>query len=1015
MNTNRKSKIRNLLCSIIAIFAFALANISLLSFKATNEVYADSNASNEIEINNSNFTKDSSNIFPIKSVSGFTAYSNNEEASVTNPNCGVIDLSDDDYSTRFSIAKENRVEIDNRVLMLTSESTNVNFGYRTSNSISMNANSNYMITVDVYTEENADIANISLYNGSNTLTELNGINSHNTWTTYHLFVKTAEEALDIKLGLNIVNQGTVLFDNISCYEISNADLVDKIQKQTDAGIQYAYQNEVDADHLVVNYTISNNKFFDGTNYVTLSTTNFIENKNDEDYTEISTVVDNDGTNNSAIKINNKQKTFVEYTTANDLLNFEQGLVYKVSISAKAKNLSGKASLRLVESDLTEEETSEEMEEKTITISSNTSSTINNNYQSFVFYVKSNPKKDTDYKLVISLGAEDNLTSGELYISQINVTKIKTSDIQSVSNSKTIDLVGDYALSGNSLYINNGKFDAYSIEDVKNPFPAKATNWTETTGTGTQAYGIINTLNDNFSNLTNKLNYPYASEQNENILMMYNENADTLIYTSESKSLSANSYHKFTIDVQSQAEAVKLSLMAKKDGNEFEIASKSILTGSQNWSTLTFYIKTGSQPIDAYLKATLTSNNQACAFLDNATFDYPSANETGYNNASNSDTTAKVDLTDLLSNNLFTGEENSNAVYEIVDLNSADYSELVGNENVESFEKFVAENKNIIKLQNLNDTDYFVASNIAYKMTSGKKYKLTINVYSIGLKTEVEDADLEKLGFGIKLTGFEKSFYAQQSNLVWTTYTLYINPNSDVTSYLELSLGNDDLAASGTVYFGDIQFVELDDEEDFDNIKNQGSTLALTEVEQTSTDDSEDNETSKEEKSEIDKQTLLYLIPSIIFAIAIVITIVGVFARKIKWKKPSRKTKNSYDRKQTVSKQYYERKATMLREEKLRELNKQLEDLHNDRIKFEDEYKQNLSKLREMKIKRASKLEIAKLEREMKKNQKTSSVIGISVSKIEREIEYMKTELYYNSLVKKLSIQGVEESEDSKSE
>ena len=64
----------------------------------------------------------------------------------------------------------------------------------------------------------------------------------------------------------------------------------------------------------------------------------------------------------------------------------------------------------------------------------------------------------------------------------------------------------------------------------------------------------------------------------------------------------------------------------------------------------------------------------------------------------------------------------------------------------------------------------------------------------------------------------------------------------------------------------------------------------------------------------------------------------------------------------------------------------------------------------MKIKRASKIEIAKLEHEMKKAQKLSASIGMSVSKLEREIEYMKTDLYYNSLVKKLASQGVEETE-----
>ena len=1009
MNTNRKSKIRNLLCSIIAIFAFIFTNIFLLSTKATN-VYADLSNSNKIEINNENFTKDSGNIFPIKSVTGFTAYSNNEEASNSNPNCGVIDLLDDDYATRFSIAQENRLGIDNRVLMLSSESQDINFGYRTKEAIKMNANSNYMVTVDVYTEQNAEIANISLYNNNEVFTSLSKVSSYCTWTTYHLFVKTAEEAVELKLGLNIVGQGSVLFDNISCYELNNKELQDKIEKQTTSHIEYAYKNEVNNELTVANYTANDNQLYTGSKYISLPTTNFIDGKNDEEYTEISTVNDSDGTNSSAIKINNKQKTFVEYTTADAIINAKQGLVYKVSVTAKTKSLSGKASLRLVDTSITEELTSEEKEKNTISITSNTSSSVNNNYQNFVFYIKSSPKKDTNYKLVISLGEEENLTSGELYISQINVTKIKTSNIKSDSNCKTIDLVDKYALSGNSLYVNNGEFDAYSIEDAEKPFPAKASNWTETTGTGIQTYGVVNTLKANFDKLTNKLIYPYVDETNENILMMYNQNADSLIYTSESKSLTANGYHKFTIDVQSQAESIKISLMAKKEGNEFEIASKSILTGAKTWTTLTFYIKTGSQPIDAYLKASLISSNEACAFIDNVTFDYPSAHEKGYNEATNSDFTAKVDLTDLLSNKLFTAEANENANYEIIDLENADFNTLVGSENVENFEKFTFENKKVIKLQNRNDTDFHASSNLAYKMSSGKKYKLSIDVFSVGLRTEVEDADFDKMGFGIKLSGFEKSMSAKQTNGLWKTYTFFINPENDVTSYLELHLGSEDLAISGTVYFGNIQFVELEEDEDFENLKTMENTLVLKEVEKSKEEDNKKDETTNEEKSEIDKQTLLYLIPSIVFALAIVITIVGVFSRKIKWKKRSKKSKNAYDRNKTVNKQYYERKATMLREQKLRELNKQVEDLHKERLSYEEEYKHNISKLREMKIKRASKIEITKLEHEMKKAQKLSASIGMSVSKLEREIEYMKTDLYYNSLVKKLASQGVEETE-----
>jgi len=1016
MNTNIKSKTKTFICSIIAAFAFVLASLSMLNFnKSTKHVNAAVDLSNTIEIDNSNFTKDTDNVFPIKTISDFTAFSNNTEASATNPNCGVIDLTDDEYSTRFAIAKESREGIDNHVLMLTSESTNINFGYRTKKAISMKANSNYMLTVDVFTENNAGLAQIALYNDSKVFTEIKNINSYSTWTTYHLFVKTAEDALDLKLGLNLTNKGTVLFDNIACYQINN-DTLKSIKSHQETLIesaieadgytylQYAYANEVDAANEVIRYTANNNSFFDGSNNINLQNTNFIAEKNDTDYTEISTVLDSDGTNKKAIKIHNLQKTFIEYT-AKDLLTFEQGLIYKVEILAKTKNISGNANLKLVQTDLEEGKTGKDSE--VISISSATSNSVNNNYEAYNFYVKASPKKDGKYNLVASLGSIDNLASGEFYISQILVTKVKTSNIP--SSAKVIDLVSDYALSGNSLYVNNGEFDAYSIENLTNPFPATAANWTVSKGTGTQAYGVINTKQSNFDALENKMFYPYETETNENLLMMYNEDEDILTYTSESKSLSANSYNKFNITVQSQAAELKISLFAKKDGKEFEIASLSTQTGSKVWEELTFYVKTGSQPIDVSLKATLNSTTKACAFIDDVKFNYPSAHEAGYNACSNSKTCAKVDLTNFMSSNFFEGEENTNAKFEILDLSKVNAETLVGFENVESFEKFAGENKNVIKLTNLTDTDYNVTSNLGYKLTKDTKYKFTIDVYTIGLQTEEEDPDLDKLGFGIKLTGFENEFVAKQSNNVWTTYTFYIQPDTDVTSYIELSLGNNDLSATGVAYFGNIQFVESVSDTEFDNATESASTMLLK---TTSSDkeDSDDETTSPDETKPIDKQTLLYLIPTIIFALAIVICVVGVFVRKIKWKKPSKKSKNAYDRNKTVSKQYYERKATMIREEKLRELNKQLQSLHDDRIKFEEEYKQNISKLREMKIKRASKHEIAKLEAEMKKNQKISSTFGLSVSRIEREIEYMKTDLYYNSLVKKLIAQGPEESE-----
>lgn len=1010
MITKLNSKLKNFLCSVIAIFVFTLANLSFLHFsKETCNTYANS-SSNKIEISNANFNKDSDNSYPIKSITGFTAYNNNKEATDSNSDCGVINLTDDDYSTEYAIAREGRTSLDDYVLMLTSSTSNVNYGYRTKNSISMNANSNYMLTVDVFNVTNASIGKLCLYDGDKEFVSLDKLNSYRTWTTYHLFVKTSEDALSLKLGLNITGNGTILFDNISCYELSNAELTRHINTQDNANIRYAYQNEVNNSHIVDEITVNTSGFAGSSDTKSVSITDFVKGKNGVDYTKASYVNDSDGTNSKAYLIENLQKTFVEHTIA-DLISFEQGLVYKVNVKLKASNLSGSAYLQLIESGVDSDNATNSDK---LTISSDTSSTVNNNYQTYSFFVKGNPTKDTKYNLAIGLGSSDSYASGNLYISEIVISKIKSSNISSTS-SVTLDLTSKNTLSSNSLYVNNGKFDTFTIDDVDTPYPATPNNWTVTSGNKTQKYGVINTKNSNFDLLGSGIVYPYSSEQNNNVLMLFNQSDDSLIYTSESKSLEANSYHKFELDVQSVLDDVTVSIVAKKDSNEFTLASKSIETGSKIWKTLTFYIKTGSQPIDAYVKINLTSSSKAYAFVDNVKFDYPIMTEEDYNNASISAVNAKVDLNDLFNSNFFTSEENSNGNFEIIDYLTSNYASLVGEENVENFVKNTISNNKLIKVQNLSDTDYNITSNLAFKFTSGTKYKITIDAFSVGLRTESEDANLENLGFGIKLTEFENYFVAKQSNGEWTTYTLYINPTSDTTSYLDLSLGNEDLACAGTVYFANINLTELsdDDDVDFDKIVENSSTIILKNVEEETDDDDSSSEESTESKSSINKETLLYVIPSVVFVIAIIVTVVAVFVRKIKWKKPSHKTKNAYDRNKTVNKQYYERKATMLREEKLRELNKKLETLNKDRASYEEQYKADMSSLRKMKISRASQSEITKLEKEMKKNQKTASTIGVSISKIKREIEYVQTDLYYNALVKQLQVRGVEDDAETK--
>ena len=68
---------------------------------------------------------------------------------------------------------------------------------------------------------------------------------------------------------------------------------------------------------------------------------------------------------------------------------------------------------------------------------------------------------------------------------------------------------------------------------------------------------------------------------------------------------------------------------------------------------------------------------------------------------------------------------------------------------------------------------------------------------------------------------------------------------------------------------------------------------------------------------------------------------------------------------------------------------------------EEDYKKDLASLRSLKIKRGNPNEIAKLEKDLKKNQKISANLGLTANKISKDLAYAKTDAYLNNLIRKL--------------
>lgn len=1025
MNTKKKT-IKSLLCCTTACSALAMAGIGALNISNPKyEIYATGVNSIPVSISNSNFNSSTKTSYPY-SPSSYTAFnqgskvnSNNNDANIS---AGVINLSNEKYESKFALAK--RTSLDDYVLMIDSTKEEdgkttmhtANYGFQTSSTFKMDADSKYVFTVDVFTATNAKIASIYLFdNNGEVISSIKNINSYNNWTTYSFLISTNNmSSLDAKLGMYLEGAGVVLFDNISGFKLSDSEY--ELTKKTALTGTYIEQNNV--DNIVSTYKINSNGQFedltDSSKVSTLTETSYDPTKN----SSLTQIEHSDGQNSTALLLENIDETYAVYETQDAFLTFEQNTIYKVDVKVKTENLDGAATLKLLRTDIDEEDENYSTDyDKTIEITSNTASSTNsvtNDFKTYTFLINSHSKQAVSYKFSFGLGKDSsNQAKGKMYISEIEVSKINYESYNSASTgsgTEKIDFVKAY--SNSKIMLNNGDFNAFKIADYNSPRPATPTDWDVTTGSNTQKYGVVNTqtfeedlTSLNLSNLKNP-----STGINQNILMMYNETADTLSYKSATKTLSAKSYHKFEISVQTQNAPLKISLVTKKDDVEVELASK-IVNTNYTWQDVTMYLYTGYQNMDVSVKLTLETSNYGYAYADDAKFDYllTSAQlEEEYKLAVESDYILKADMSDLLisksntnfsSTTLFSSEKVSGVESGLITLNSSHLDEIIYNEiDLETFNSIAG--SNVYGIRSTDDVNYTVKSNVGFRMTTGTDvyYKLSVSLFTQNISTNDSDANNDLVGATVKLSGFEDTFTAIKSEGQWTTYTFYIQAQSDVTTYLEISLGTEDVKAKGDVFFGNIQFTDSVTAEEYNSVTN--SELVKV-VKNTTTPEEETEEPAEQENTGLSGTTWIYLIPSLLTAAAILIAVIGFAVRKIKIKKPRKKTKTSYDRNRTVSVQYYTRKATTLREEKLRELKADLDTINAERKKFEDQYKQDLTTLRAMKIKRANPAEIAKLEKDLKKNQKISSGLGLTATKISNELNYTKSDAYLNALIKKL--------------
>ena len=990
---------------ILVLIAMFVASIFCFTFKPvqlTNNLYATIADEPTTTLKDPNFNSSQSSNYP------YQPSSSNYETSSTIANnhvtAGIINLDNSKYNSIYPTNPNTSTE--QRVLMISSgvESTttegdqattkteyaDVKFGYTTTdNQINIEADSNYVLSVDVLTldvDNYGGVGALYLYDNNDNdaiIAKIENIDtvlsrnentpalSKTQWQRYYFLISTNSiSTYNLKLGMFLNGKGTVLFDNLSLVKTSDDKLTDlKNSLSTNNYVSI----DKDTTNLVKTYSVQNGLDFD------------TEGSCEKSYT----TTEPDGTVESALHLVANSSNVK--LTMKETISFKKNLAYKVTAYVKASSVSS-TSLNLVEKD------AEDGKDANIAITS-TSTTQNpkNDYVAYSFYVLSNARKDTYYNLVLSVGGIDGSSTGsaDLYLSRVVVELCNYDNYNNSStNSTKLNLV---TRTLSSDYLTNGDFDIIEIEDYSTPYPAKPNGWTvkdESNGDGKVIHGVIN--NSQIAELTAQGNLPDPliasipqSPVNTNMLMLYTNLQKELAYTSPVIKCTAGNYYKFSANVLASHSNANFSLITYNDGQEVVLVSKTITTADYDKyfkysSPASLYLYTGNQDLDVYLKiSTKAQDGVAVAFLDEAKS--TTTTEAVFNSQAAGN---KASLTFAIDENNFATGSANYSIVDIITLDDVDVKLLDANSN------------KVLSIFANEPTSYKTKSLSGFSLSASNYYKLTFSIYTKDLTWDDQDGtvDANTVGASFGLTNFEQ-FNAVKSVNGWTTYTFYIHPSSDTTSYVTISFGSEDVKVQGTLYIANIN-LSIIEEDMFNKIETNNTTMKLTTV-QNEDEKEEPDENEQQPKQPFNWNNLLYFVTSALTAIALIVAVVGVATKKFKRKKPAKKTKNSYDRVKTVSKQVSSREANMIREARIAELNKELNLLLAERSEYEQQYKQDLTKLREMKISRAPANEINNLNKDLKKNQKKTSVIGINISKLENEIEYTKSNMYLSSLIKKL--------------
>lgn len=986
------------LCIMVMAFAFLFP-----SFAVAN---AENRASfEEISISNGDFNSSPNSSTLDSDPTGWSLIrtSSTARAGIINVNDTRFKSN---YSSYYLNADENprtmNTNYDDKVLMINARTSSTGSevpaiqGYR-SDEITLQPYSYYTFSILARTMNNAK-ASIYLTGLDEEVTNVSFESFEaDVWTEYEFFIATgtSEETVSLELYLgrkeNTTSSGVVFFDNVVVQRhtnenymrnLNNAQSSDTVENYvfSETSIDINYVENVNSE---LTYADSNLNFEKGTlEGWTIANNEFPANAVADVFNvnqDFSLGSDLTANNNYALMLSTETAGYFGYISPK--IDVPMHAIYKISVNVKVENISGNAYILLKENnDVNEfydkDNPSEAYTpvENEIVISANSTDTYQNNYTTCSFYVKGNALYPTSFNLELWLGQSDDASRGTVVFDTIRIETISAEDFTSATESTSTVKVTLSSISEDPTFT-NGTFNTLNNQSATLEYPIHASDWTvDVADEDATAWGVINTNTTLYESIKNEFLGGRANPENpkvlgntipitdtNNILMMWNKGETYQSLVSPSFSASADTYYSLKFSYKTVSNMLDndniLNVYVIDDNGTVlfeELGLNSSNIADKDWSSYEIIIRTAQATKSLNIELELgteTDGISGVAYFDNFELNTVEYTDEEYENLI--ETANIVDFTNA-GFNLISSSMNTNGVYDALTYtgtleegtnpsagDDVAFGGIIDSEDNNFGLSPNPDNTSIIKNVMLIKTNgiskYSMKSNDTISLTEGSYYKFTVYI-----KTNVKEHTGNKEqahGAEFSLEGIDG---AKIDNIIsndFTAYNIYISALQDTDVNLRFALAADKVENTGYAFFDSFSYETV--EEAVYNAAKDNKLANSIFVETASAEEGEEGEQKPGDNNVI----IWYVIPSVIFALAIILALIAYAMKRVKIKKPESKKKGNYDREQTMYRDVVRKEAEDRRNERLKALKADLKAVQEEIDTLENENKERIASQR----------------------------------------------------------------------